>query len=261
MDRGIRKRPKPVVRMQALAIWLVVISPFVGSFLGVLVTRLPEGRSVVWGRSRCAVCGTRLGVRDLIPVASFLWLGGRCRHCGAPLPRRLLLAEGLAVCAALIAVMVATGPAELVLAALWLWLLIPLAVIDATHYRLPDALTAALFVVGVPLGLLTPGAGLPEVLLSAGLGVGALAVIRLGYRRVRGREGLGAGDVKLMAGIGAALPPEALPWVTLVAAVLALAAVLLVPGWRRRAHAAAPLPFGTFLCVAAALTWLSIGRV
>lgn len=245
--------------MQALAIWLVVISPFVGSFLGVLVTRLPEGRDVITGRSRCADCGTPLGVRDLVPIVSFLRLRGRCRHCGAPLPRQLLLTEVLAVCAALVAVSVAATPAELVLAALWLWLLVTLAVIDATHYRLPDALTAAVFAVGVPLGLLAPGAGLPGVLLSAGLGAGALALIRLGYRRIRGREGLGAGDVKLMAGIGAALPPEALPWVTLVAAVLALAAVIAVPGWRRRAHAAAPLPFGTFLCVAAALTWFAGG--
>ncbi len=85
-----------------------------------------------------------------------------------------------------------------------------------------------------------------------------MAVVRVGYHRVRGREGLGAGDVKLMAGIGAALPPQALPWVTLVAALLALAAVLLVTAWRQRAHAAAPLPFGTFLCAAAALVWLAL---
>lgn len=247
--------------MQALSIWLLVVSPFVGSFLGVLVARLPDGRSVIWGRSRCAACGAPLGVRDLVPILSFLALRGRCRHCGTPLPRRLLVTEILGVCAAVATVSVTTTPAELVLAALWLWLLVPLAVIDATLYRLPDALTAALFAVGVPLGLLAPDAGLPVVLLSAGLGAGALALIRLGYRRFRGREGLGAGDVKLMAGIGAALPPEVLPWVTLVAAVLALAAVLLVPGWRRCAHAAAPLPFGTFLCAAAALSWVAIGSL
>lgn len=246
--------------MQLLALWLLLVSPFVGSFLGVLVTRLPEGRSVVRGRSRCVACDARLGVRDLVPVLSFLWLGGRCRHCGAPIPRRLLATEVLAIFAAVAAVSAAPTAATMILAALWLWLLVPLAVIDATLHRLPDLLTAALFAVALPLGMLAPGIGLVEVLLSAGLGAGAMAAIRAAYRQLRGREGLGTGDVKLMAGIGAAHPPEALPWITLVAAVLALAAAVLVPGWRRRLHAATPLPFGTFLCAAAAATWLVMGR-
>ena len=93
----------------SFASWLtlatLVIAPFIGSFLGVVIDRLPRGETILAGRSRCDTCGTVLGARDLVPLASFALLRGRCRHCHAKIPRALLVVElaALAVTAVILA--------------------------------------------------------------------------------------------------------------------------------------------------------------
>jgi len=243
-----------------LAALVILAGPFVGSFLGVLADRLPEGRDVIAARSRCDGCGGLLRPREMVPLLSFLLQRGRCLRCGARIPRHLPATEGLAALAGCAAAGLAQGQVAMVMAAGWLWALVALGVTDWRHRRLPDPLTAALAGLGAGLGL-AQGAAPEHVALSALAGAGAFWAIRLGYRALRGREGLGAGDVKLMAGIGAATPLWALPHVTLVAALAALAAVALHPGLRAAARAqggGAALPFGTFLCLGGALVWAGL---
>lgn len=235
-----------------LSVLLVLISPAVGSFLGVLIDRLPQGQSVVWSRSACQSCGTGLRPRDLIPLLSFLITRGRCRHCDAAIPRRLPGIELAATAAAMIAVFLGTTAGQMLGIAIVLWLLLALAGADLLWLRLPDILTGALLVCALGWTLLT-GGDPGMALTGAALGAGSFLALRLGYAALRGREGLGLGDVKLMAGLGALTGPWDLPLMVLVAALTALAAAALSPGGL---HGGRTLPFGAALCAAGAVVWL-----
>ncbi|WP_204115942.1 prepilin peptidase [Shimia biformata] len=243
------------------SVLILLCGPVAGSFIGLLADRLPRGEPVGMTRSACRDCGARLGLRDLVPILSFIALRGRCRHCGATLPGWLLLTEiaatGLALWAVLAGMSAGMPPALVGLVALVLWLLLALALTDLLWLRLPDLLTGALLVLALVLAIAGHGPPVLMALLGAGIGGGSFWLIRVTYRTLRGREGLGLGDVKLMAGIGALLGPFAIPLVVLVAA----ASLLAVAGLRHltgtaRLSATAPLPFGAALAGAAGLVFV-----
>jgi leader peptidase (prepilin peptidase)/N-methyltransferase len=233
----------------------IILAPFVGSFLGVAVERLPAGRSILFGRSACDHCGETLTVRDLIPLVSYLARRGWC-SCG-----RTTLSwfhpgiELAAVAVALSAAMVLSG--WLLWASLGLgWALLALAAIDWRELVLPDIITLPL----IPSGLAIAWAIDPTLLgghaMGALAGFAALALIASVYRRLRGREGLGLGDAKLLAAAGAWLGWYGLPSVVLIAAVSALTVALATTlgggklGWTSR------IAFGPHLALAFWLVWL-----
>jgi leader peptidase (prepilin peptidase) / N-methyltransferase len=235
----------------------ILVAPFVGSFLGVLVRRLPAGRPVAWARSACESCGAAIAARDLVPLGSFLALRGRCRACAAPIagfhPAVELAALGVACLAALAA---PEDPARLWIGCGLGWALLALAWIDWEHLLLPDAITLPL----VPAGLAATFWLGPEALAAhaagAALGYGAFRGFAYAYRWLRGREGLGRGDAKLLAAAGAWLGLEALPTVLLLAALAGLGAAGAL-AWRLgRSDPGAPLPFGPCLALAFWLCWL-----
>jgi leader peptidase (prepilin peptidase)/N-methyltransferase len=241
--------------MQLGAALAIILALFVGSFLGVVIERLPAGRSIVFGRSTCDHCGQTLTARDLVPLVSYLARWGWC-SCGRTRLGRFHPAIELAALAvALSAGAVLSG--WLLWASLGLgWTLLTLAAIDWREFVLPDIITLPL----IPSGLVVAWAIDPGLLgdhaLGALAGFASLAVIGSVYRRVRGREGLGLGDAKLLAAAGAWLGWQALPSVVLIAAacglVLALATALgggkLV--WTSR------IAFGPHLALAFWLVWL-----
>lgn len=235
---------------------LLLVSPAVGSFLGVLVDRLPRGQDVVRQPSACRGCGAKIPARNLVPVLSYLLLRGRARCCGARIPLLLPLLEAGAFLTAVIMVLLAQSDLQLLLGALFLWLLLALGATDATVMRLPDPLTALLLAAGLALAWEDPSRSVLAALLAA---LGAAAVfwgIRIAYFHLRGREGLGLGDVKLVGGIAAALGAAQTPLAVLVAALLALGFAAAQALWQRRAlPATTALPFGSFLCLGAALVW------
>jgi len=234
-----------------LALLLVLISPAVGSFLGVFVDRWPKGVSVLAVPSRCGSCNTKILWRDMVPVVSAMALGGRCRSCTARIPGHLMRIELAAVIAAVLVVLRVPGPVEMWLVAAILWCLIALFYSDLLCFRLPDVLTLALFVLGMALAATDPARGWLDGLISAGAASGAFWLIRWGYFQWRGKEGLGLGDVKLMAGIGAAVGWQLVPLVTLVAAGLAILVVVLEAFRVNKVpRADARLPFGTYLTAA-----------
>ena len=235
---------------EGLVVLAVAAAPCVGSFLGLLAHRLPAGEGVVWGRSRCRSCDTRLALRDLVPVASWLHGRGRCRYCAAAIGRTYPAME---LGALAVAVWSASAlPAAALLAGCVLgWALLTLAVIDQRHLILPDELTLPL----IPLGLAATWSAAPQALpahaLGAALGFVTFAGIRLAYRRLRRVEGLGLGDAKLLAAAGAWVSWTGLPSVVLIAAITAGAAALLL-----RLGRTDPLPFGGHLALALWLVWL-----
>lgn len=246
--------------LQITAILLVLISPAIGSFLGVLADRLGRGEDVVRQPSACRSCHTGLGARDLIPMLSFALSKGRCRHCTAPIPRWLPAIEIAALAAAALAVLVGTQPTEILLNAAFFWVLLTLIATDLMWFRLPDVLTGVLFLLALAISALTGWPSLADAFLGALIGAGSFLAIRLAYQALRRREGLGLGDVKLMAGLGAALGPFHIPLMVLIAALTALAVALAgaLAGRVQQPDALSPsrpLPFGAALCAAGAFLW------
>lgn len=238
----------------ATPVWLLLLlAPAAGSFLAVLADRLPRGEDVLLQRSACRSCGQRLGAADLVPLLSFVLTRGHCRHCGAAVPPWLLYFEIAATGAAVLALAAGGSAAAVLLSCLFLWLLLTLATADLLWLRLPDVLTGGLFALVLLMGLQPGAGGLGAVLGGAALGAGSFLALRLGYRALRGREGLGLGDVKLMAGLGGFAGAIDLPLLLLLASGGALAAAWLP---QRRLRGGMELPFGAALCAAAAVLWL-----
>lgn len=222
----------------------------IGSFLGALVMRWPRGESVMRGRSHCDACGRTIGLRDLIPLIGALLQRGRCRHCGAPIDAAHMAME--AGCALIGGIALWTLPpfAGLVMAAGG-WLLLTLALFDARHFWLPDALTLPLVTLGLTLGDWILPAPFWDRAIGAALGYGVLFILARSYRYLRGREGLGLGDAKLLGAIGAWTGWQILPLVLLLASSAGLLWALMLKLRGRTIESGTRLPLGTFLCGAA----------
>jgi leader peptidase (prepilin peptidase)/N-methyltransferase len=237
--------------------WLapVLVAPFIGSFLGVLILRLPEGRPIVAGRSACDHCGHRLGVRDLIPFLSFARARGRCRYCGQAIGWFPCAIELAALAVAAWAACVSSG-VEIWIACLLGWTLLAAAWIDARTMILPDVLTLPLLVAGLMVTAVFSLDDLTDHALAAALGYLLLFVTARVYRRLRGRDGLGEGDAKLLGALGAWLGLTSLPFVLVLASGLGLAwsGAGMLAG--RRFTATTAIPFGPFLALAGWLSWL-----
>lgn len=238
------------------SILLILISPAIGSFLGVVADRLPRGEDVVFKPSACRSCKRRLSAAHLLPVVSYIMQCGRCASCHASIPQSTFHTEILAIGAAVLAVLAGGSALEMATSAIWLWLLIALAVSDAVWFRLPDPLTLLLFVFAAAVSLMPHGIGAPAAISGAILGVSSFAILRWTYFKLRGRVGLGLGDVKLMGGIGAFCGPVDLPLLILIAALSSITFALFLHMRNRSLTATLPLPFGTALCFASAVMWL-----
>lgn len=228
----------------------VLLAPFVGSFLGVLIRRLPRDQPALWGRSACEACGHRLTPRELIPILSFAAQRGRCAACAAPIAPAHLAVELSALALAAICAALLPASAPLWAGCVLAWALLTLAWIDAEHFFLPDALTLPLLLAGLAEAWTVTPEDLPDRALAAALAYAALRALAATYRALRGREGLGQGDAKLLAASGAWLGTAALPDVLLLAATLALAALLVARLRGAALTATTRLPFGPFLAVA-----------
>jgi leader peptidase (prepilin peptidase) / N-methyltransferase len=233
----------------AIAVALGLIGLCIGSFLNVCIFRIPLEQSVVHPPSRCMQCGKTLRWYHNVPVVSWLVLRGRCGFCGTAVSARYPAVELLTgVVFALHAFVFEPGPlllVRLVFAAV----LIVLAFIDIDHRILPDSLTLT----GIPLGVLASvwlPPGWRDSLIGVVLGGGSLWLIAEGYYRWRKVEGMGMGDVKMLAMIGAVLGWRAVI-VTLILSSCSGALVGAVVMTRSKDGMRYALPFGTFLSLGA----------
>jgi leader peptidase (prepilin peptidase)/N-methyltransferase len=227
----------------------------IGSFLNVCIHRIPLRMSLMSPPSRCPKCGRPVSWFDNIPVLSWMVLGGKCRSCKTPISVQYPIVE-LTTAVAFFAVAWLTPPGpQLVARLIFVCLLIVLFGIDLEHQLLPNVITLPGIVVGLALSLVAPP-GVVDALVGAILGAGVLYAIAAGYYMVRKEEGMGMGDVKMLAMIGAFLGWQAV-LLTLVLSSFSGAVIgvgLLALSGRGMRHA---LPFGTFLALGALVAMLS----
>jgi leader peptidase (prepilin peptidase)/N-methyltransferase len=222
----------------------------IGSFLNVVIYRLPLGKSTVWPSSACPHCARELSWYENIPVASFVALRGRCRTCGARISLQYPLVE------ALTAVMFAAawwyyGPGPLLASRLVFGCaLIVLFAIDLEHHQLPDEITKPGIVVGFLFSLITKP-GWKASLIGILVGYGVLYGVREAYYRVRHEEGLGRGDLKMLAMVGAFLGWQ-LTLLTLMLASFSGTFIGMIMIATKRGGMKTALPFGVFIALGAA---------
>jgi leader peptidase (prepilin peptidase)/N-methyltransferase len=235
-----------------LAVIAFVLGLLFGSFLNVCIARLPLHESIVRPRSHCPRCGHTLSWYDNVPLVSFTLLRGRCRQCSAAISPRYPLVEFAVAVSWFVCVLLLGPTIQAVHTAVLCWLLIGLFVTDIETYTLPDTLT----IPGVALGLAfaaadaPPGhrlAGLTDAVIAACVFAGLFLAIRTLYWLWRRREGMGLGDIKLVALIGSFLLFSGTA-VALVAAVLAASLFSVALVIRKKADAGQTrIPFGAFL--------------
>ncbi len=232
----------------ASAILATVFGLSVGSFLNVCIHRLPLRESLMHPASRCPRCQAALKPYDNIPVVSYLVLRGRCRACGAPISLRYPLIEVITGAIFLAAYILFDGPI-LYQRLLFACALIVLFVIDLEHRILPDVITLPGIVVGFLFSFIMPP-GWIDSLVGLLVGGGSLWLMGEVYFRLRHEEGMGFGDVKMLAMIGAFLGWK-LMLLTLILSSFLGSAIGLGMIAARRGDMKYALPFGTFLAVGA----------
>jgi len=234
-----------------LVAWMAVAGAAVGSFLNVCIYRLPRGMSIASPPSHCGACGRRIAWFENVPLAGYIALRGRCRTCGAPIALRYLIVEALTALL-FVAAWWYYGPGVLLVSRLiFACALIVLFAIDLEHQLLPNVITLPGILVGFGFSLVTEPGWIAS-LLGMLFGGGLLFAIAEVYYRLRHEEGLGMGDVKMLAMIGAFLGWK-LTFVTLMMASFAgslIGGLVILSG---RGGMKTALPFGTFLALGAAL--------
>lgn len=238
-----------------LPLALGVLGLVFGSFIATLAIRWPQGRSAMRGRSACDSCGKGLAAGELIPVLSYLLQRGRCRGCGAAIRSSHLVTELTGCAIGVSAGLVAPGAAG-VAGAVFGWLLLALAALDIAAYWLPNLLTGALALTGVATGLAGLAPAIEDRLLGGVAGFGLLWLVAWGYRRLRGRQGLGGGDPRMFGAIGLWLGWYALPMVLLAACLIGLAGVLGLMAGGKKLTGTDRLPFGLMLAAAGYAVWI-----
>ncbi|MEE3652610.1 MULTISPECIES: prepilin peptidase [unclassified Brenneria] len=267
-----------IIFAQGFPFWwlgaLALVGLMVGSFLNVLIFRLPimlerrwknEARmhlamppsdeeprfDLWWPPSRCPHCRQSLALTDNIPLVSWLWLRGRSRCCRQPVSRQYPLIELLTLLAFLAAGAL-WPPGAMLWGTLILWsFLLVLAAIDINTQWLPDCLTLPLLWLGLLFNLSETFAPLEDAVIGAAAGYLSLWLLFWGFKLLRGKDALGYGDFKLLAALGGWLGWRALPNLVLIAALSGLVVTVL---WRRlrRENSDRPLAFGP---------WLALGGV
>jgi leader peptidase (prepilin peptidase)/N-methyltransferase len=228
----------------------------IGSFLNVCIHRLPTGESVVFPPSHCPHCQQPIPPYDNVPILSYILLRGRCRSCGEAISPRYPLVETLAGLAAVGAVATLGFTAHALLTFAFLCALIVITFIDYDFQIIPDAISLPGIAIGFAAALVFGEPRWTASLAGILLGGGLLWGVAEGYHWLTGREGMGGGDIKLLAMVGAFLGWQAIP-VTLMIASLTGTVVGVAFMLLQRRDGRMAIPFGPFLAVGAtcALFW------
>jgi leader peptidase (prepilin peptidase) / N-methyltransferase len=235
-----------------LAIFVCAFGLVIGSFLNVCISRMPRNESVVFPASHCPLCKYRIRWFDNIPLLSYLLLRGRCRGCGAHISLQYPLVEllnGLLTLALFWRFGFSLGFLALVL---FCSALVVITFIDMEHQIIPDEISLPGIVVGFLFSFFLPGQTWLGSLAGILLGGGSLLLVASCYQWLTGKEGMGGGDIKLLAMMGAFLGWKAVPFIifasSLVGSVVGIAMMLVLKKDSKLA-----IPFGPYLAFGAVL--------
>ena len=231
-----------------LNIAIFIFGAIIGSFLNVCICRIPAGQSVISPASRCPQCEAAICWYQNVPVLSYLLLRGRCSSCGVAISKRYPLVEALA--GMLFVWIYLRFGWQLATPVYWLFVaaLVAITFIDLDHQIIPDVISLPGIVVGFLLVLLVPWISWFDSLFGILLGGGSLWLVAEVYHRLTGQEGMGGGDVKLLAMMGAFLGWKAvLPVIFFGSLAGSLVGVPLM--WLKRADGKLAIPFGPFLAL------------
>jgi leader peptidase (prepilin peptidase)/N-methyltransferase len=242
------------MKVEHASAWLIALAaPCVGSFIGLIADRLPRGAKFVADRSRCGSCEATLRWSELIPIFSWLAQAGRCRRCNAAIGWMPIGAEIAALGVALWVLMVLPEGAWAAGLALG-WSLLLLSLIDLRSMLLPDRITLPLLGAGLVAAAMLAPERWYEHAAGAAIGFSSLATLALVYEKARGRTGLGGGDAKLFAAIGAWVGVMGLPSALLIAGITGIGHAF-VRG-RGRLAGGDRIPFGPALALGGWIVWL-----
>lgn len=230
--------------------FLFVLGLLFGSFANVVIYRLPQKKSVITPRSSCPKCGKFIAWYDNIPVFSWLFLAGKCRHCKTKISFRYPLVElitGFLFAAIFFKYGYSWTTVEYLIFA---WSLVVVSFIDIDLMILPDVFTLSGIVIGLAGAALNPERNFMSALFGVLMGGGFLWLIAYLYLVLRKEEGMGGGDIKLLAWIGAVLGWTSIPFVVLASSVLG-SLVGLSLAMRSKAGLKSVIPFGPYLALAA----------
>ncbi len=241
-----------------LEIYVALLGLVIGSYLNVVIYRLPRRLSTVLPRSRCPRCRAAIRAWDNVPVLSYLLLRGRCRHCGVTISWRYPLIEIVTGLCFVASYHRFEPPFDAAAGAAFCAAMIALAMIDLDHYLLPDAITLPGIAIGLGLQPWLSWSTPVDAVVGALFGAAVLTAVSWAWYLVKGTHGMGLGDVKMLAMIGAFLGWQGAAVTLLLASLsgaLTGAALMLA----RRLEMKSKLPFGFFLALGAVLT-LFFGR-
>jgi leader peptidase (prepilin peptidase) / N-methyltransferase len=235
--------------------WLVcIIGLCLGSFLNVVIYRLPRGESVVVGRSHCPACSTLIKPWFNVPVLGYLMLRGKCRDCGVSISPRYPMVEMLTSALVLLAAGYSADFTEFAVKSVIIMAMIVITFIDLDHRIIPDAITLP----GILLGLMVCpwlGVGRIDAVIGVAAGAGFFLMIHYIYKAVRGISGMGGGDIKMAAMLGAWLGwPGVLLTILFGSFLGTIAGTAVIAAGR--GHGRTALPYGTFLAPAAVVVVL-----
>jgi len=221
-----------------------------GSFLNVLISRIPKGESIINPPSHCPFCGRKIRFYDNIPIISYLILKGKCRDCGKQIPLRYLWVELITAFLALLLFYKFGFFPQFLISFLFSCSMIVIAVIDYDYQIIPDVITLPGMVIFSALSIFFMGVSLRDALLGILFGGGILLSLYYGYKLLTKREGMGGGDIKMLAMIGGFFGWQSLFFIVLfssfVGTVVGLSIILL-----RKRDMKYAIPFGPFLSLAA----------
>jgi Type II secretory pathway, prepilin signal peptidase PulO and related peptidases len=269
-----------------LALAMLVLGLLFGSFLNVIILRLPKMMEARWRAecreflgqaggeddnatatsfniaypaSHCPSCGHELRWWENLPLLSYALLRGRCSSCKTRISPQYPLVEAAAAGLAVLAALYAPVGWPLVFALVFVWALLTLAVIDLNTMLLPDQITLPLLWLGLLVNLGGTFASLPDAIIGAAAGYLVLWAVYQAFRLLTGKEGMGYGDFKLLAALGAWMGWQALPGIVLFSSLVGAIVGIGMMALRKQDRSAA-IPFGPYLA-AAGLIWFFWGEV
>jgi leader peptidase (prepilin peptidase)/N-methyltransferase len=229
--------------------FLFSLGAIIGSFLNVCIVRLPKRESLIRPPSHCPNCNKPIRFYDNIPIISYILLAGKCRYCKNRISLRYPVVEGLTGLMTVALFMRYGLTVQFLLLLVFSAALIIITFIDLAHQIIPDAISIPGIPCGIGASLLIPTISWLDSLIGILVGGGLLLLIAVGYKWITRREGMGGGDIKLLAMIGAWLGWKAIPFILLASSLIGLlvgggSGLLLKKGLRTK------IPFGPFLAIA-----------